>query len=39
MANHKDPAIRAWAVEASGRLEANIVRWDERDAADNSLFE
>lgn len=39
MADHEDAAVRAWAVEASERLEANIVRWDERDAADNSLFE
>lgn len=39
MAENEDAAVRAWAAEASERLEANIVRWDERDAADNSLFE
>ena len=39
MAKHESDAVREWAAEASGRLEANIVRWDEREAADNSLFE
>lgn len=39
MADHEDAAVRAWAVEASERLEANLAQWDERDAADNSLFE
>jgi hypothetical protein len=39
MVEHDDAAIRAWALEASERLEANIVRWDELDAEDNSLFE
>lgn len=39
MAEHHDAAIRDWALEASQRLEASIVRWDARDAEDNSLFE
>lgn len=39
MAKHESDAVREWAAEASERLEANIVRWDEREAADNSLFE
>lgn len=39
MAAHENTAIRVWAVEASERLEANIVRWDEYDVTDNSLFE
>lgn len=39
MADHENAAVRDWAAKASQRLEANIERWDERDAADNSLFE
>jgi hypothetical protein len=39
MTNHENAAVRDWAAQASQRLEANIERWDERDAADNSLFE
>ena len=39
MATHESDAVRGWAAEASDSLEANIVRWDEREAGDNSLFE
>lgn len=39
MAKHESDEVREWAAEASERLELNIVRWDEREAADNSLFE
>ncbi|WP_029623093.1 hypothetical protein [Sphingomonas elodea] len=39
MTTHESDAVRAWAAEASERLEANIVRWDEREGADDSLFE
>ena len=39
MSTHDSEAVREWAAEASERLEANIVRWDEREAADDSLFE
>ncbi len=39
MKTNESDAVREWAVEASERLEANIVRWDEREAADDSLFE
>ncbi|WP_033924986.1 hypothetical protein [Sphingomonas sp. 35-24ZXX] len=39
MARHESAAVREWAAEAGQRLEANIGRWDEREAADNSLFE
>ncbi|SMF61174.1 hypothetical protein [Allosphingosinicella indica] len=39
MAKHESDAVRGWAAAASERLEATIVRWDEREAADDSLFE
>ncbi|WP_156681066.1 hypothetical protein [Sphingomonas profundi] len=39
MAKHDNAAVREWAAAAGERIEANIARWDEREAADNSLFE
>ena len=36
---HESDAVCEWAAEAAERLKATIMRWDERKAADNSLFE
>lgn len=39
LVNHENAAVQAWAMEAAERIEVNIARWDERDAADDSRFE